>query len=170
MTQLVGASSCTLKGHKLFPLRTHLGFRFCPMGAEGNQLMFLFLPLLSMKSVKRKACPLVRIKKNVLKKKRILGMEMKDLILGCSKNFTDCHFLTNGIHHWMSSDSSSLSLSTEKTTIVEVSPKVEVSPHDTFDRWGSLIPFSFSLRWWFYIHNPQVEIPLMGFNHRQVVE
>lgn len=57
-----------------------------------------------------------------------------------------------------------------KTTVVEVSPKVEVSPHDTFDRWGSLIPFSFSLRWWFYIHNSQVETTLMGFNHRQVVE
>lgn len=144
--------------------------------------MFLFLPLpLSMKSIKRKACPPVRIKKMYLKRKdkNIVGggAEMKDLILGCSKNCArkekksllivislQMEFIT-----WVSSDSS-LSSSTEKSTVVEVSPKVEVHPHDTFDRWGSLIPFSFSLRWWFYIHNPQVETTLMGFNHRQVVE
>lgn len=89
---------------------------------------------------------------------------MKDLLLGCSKTEKQSLLIAISLQMefitWVSSDSSSLSPSTEKTTVVEVSPNVEVRPRDTFDRWGSLTPFAFSLRWWFYIHNPQVEITL----------
>lgn len=75
---------------------------------------------------------------------------MKDLLLGCSKNCasTEKQSLLIAISlqieliTWVSSDSS-LSPSTEKTTVVEVSPKAEVHSRDTFDRWGplSLSPF-----------------------------